>query len=151
MGMTYTDAKRCGLEHLWPTESKPLPDVPSPPSKAPNDGMNKTERAFWERLQAARPQHFAEVFEHSLKLRVIGDRWYWPDFHAVDAYDARHISVFEVKGFMREDAELKLIAAAERYPCFRWVLVKRVRRCWECQSVTRAGINREAWTPDWLR
>ena len=151
MGMTWAEAKRCGIEHLWPTESKPLPVAPAPPSKAPDDGMNKLERAFWERLQEAEGQHYRE----GLAFRLAGRTRYTPDFvtMVIHAADSRGLVVtcWEVKGFMRDDAAVKLKVAADMYTAFRMVLVTRERRAWQCRFVTHAGISREVWTPDWLR
>ena len=153
MGLTYAQCKALGIAHLFPVSAgkNPIPAIARPAvSAAPDDGMNKLERAFWERLrEAERKLLFRRVYEHPIKLRVIGNRWYIPDFVSEDCCDC--VNIWETKGFMREDAELKLIAAAERFPCFRWVLVKQVRRRWECRHVTGAGISKEVFTPDWLR
>lgn len=154
MGMTYAQASALGIAHLFPApagKGKRIPlIVPPAVSAAPADGLNKLERAFWERLQEAeRTGHFMEVYEHAMKLRVIGNRWYHPDFMSVGLMG--QVDLWETKGFMREDAELKLIAAAERFPCFSWVLVTRKARKWQCQYVTKSGINRrEIWCPEWL-
>ena len=149
MGLTRQQCKLLGIEHLYPTEAKPLPVV-TPPAKSRHvdDGLNKLERAFWERLQDAQKAGvFEDAYSHQLKLKVIGNRWYYPDFHAARS---RVSTIFETKGWMREDAELKLIAAAERYPCFEWVLVTREKRRWGCRHVTRHGISPTVWCPEWL-
>lgn len=155
MGLTYAEAQALGIAHLFPAQSGKRNQIPLivPPavSAAPADGMNKLERAFWERLQdAERARVFARVYEHPLKLRVIGNRWYHPDFLSVDIERFRPVTIWETKGFMREDAALKLIAAAERFPAFAWVLVTRKRQKWQCQNVTGRGIDRAIWCPEWL-
>lgn len=149
MGFTRQQCEAWGIGHLYPTEAKPLP-VAAPPARSAfvEDGLNKLERDFWGRLQEAKQSGvYDEAYSHQLKLKVIGNHWYYPDFHA------SHLSIntiYETKGWMREDAELKLVAAAERYPCFIWVLVRREKRAWRCQYVTRRGIDREVWCPGWL-
>lgn len=152
MGMNWNDAKRCGISHLWPAAATPLETLyPAPKRKAPADGMNKLERAFWERLEEAKRQAvFLDVWREPFKLRVVSNRYYIPDFVTHDAFN-NHVTIWETKGFMREDAELKLLAAAERYFCFRWVLVQRDRRKWRCIEVTRSGFGRVEFCPDWLQ
>lgn len=149
MGLTYEQAKRCGIEHLWPTESKPLPTAPVPPSKASDDGMNKLERAFWER---ARDAFGHRAYREPITLKLAGRTRYTPDF--MTYFGARfgefEPTLWEVKGHMRDDAAVKLKVAASMYSIFRFVLVVRVKRKWECRDVTHAGISREVWTPDWL-
>ena len=150
MGLTYSEAKRCGLEYLWPTESKPLPDVPPPPSMAPKDGMNKLERAFWERLRDA---YGYRASREPITLKLAGRTRYTPDFMSyMGLKKGEYACTFwEVKGFMRDDAAVKLKVAASMYLVFDFVLVTRVKRKWECRDVSHAGISREVWTPDWLK
>lgn len=154
MGFTRKQADAWGIGHRFPASAgkNQIPViVPPAKSKAPDDGLNKLERAFWERLQdAERMRVFEKTYEHPFKLRVIGNRYYIPDFASTEP-DVAYVTIWETKGFMREDAELKLIAAAERYPCFEWVLVQKIRRKWECRFVTARGKDREIWCPEWLR
>jgi hypothetical protein len=145
MGFTYQQCKALGLEHLYPTESKPLPEAPRPPSKVIDDGMNKLERAFWER---AREAFRDDVYREPFKLRLAGRTWYTIDFLIIDEGSP---DCYEVKGFMRDDAAVKLKVAAEMYPCFSYLLVTREKRIWQCRRVTRNGIGLQVWTPDWLR
>lgn len=144
MGLTYSQAKSLGIEHLWPTESTPLPEAPRPKSKAPDDGMNKLERAFWER---AREAYGDTVYREPFKLRLAGKTWYTIDFLIVQT----GLTCYEIKGFMRDDAAVKLKVAAELYPCFGFVLVTRERQRWQCRVVTSRSISREVYTPEWLR
>lgn len=157
MGLTRAQCKALGIEHLYPEGDRGVPHANAPAvmrpaaSRAPDDGLNKLERAFWERLRLAeRAGYFDATYCHAMKLQVIGTRrWYTPDFEAM-GHDATRLCIYEVKGWMREDAELKLIAAAARYPFWDWALVRRVRREWELRTVTAAGIGREVWCPEWL-
>jgi hypothetical protein len=154
MGLTFAEAKRLGIAHLWPSGARSNLPVVAPPTKsaAIDDGMNKLERRFWGRLEAAGGHVFKRVWREPWKLQVIGKcRWYTPDF-VVEEFPSlgNRFTVFETKGYMREDASLKLIAAASRYPCFAWVLVQRDRGTWRCCNVTERGYSRDFYTPDWL-
>lgn len=130
-------------------------NLPSHAKIVPDDGMNKLERAFWCKLQEAKKAGvFADVWREPFKLRVIGNRWYIPDFATRStglAFCSTGLTFWETKGFMREDAALKLVAAAEKYQCFRWILVRRDIHTWRCCLVTSRGISRDEFTPDWLR
>lgn len=140
------------LRHMGgPGEANPSPAViPPAVSKAPDDGLNKLERAFWGRLKEAKDGRvFHEVYDHPFKLRVINSRYYIPDFVAQPQHFHK-LTIFETKGWMREDAELKLLAAAERYQCFNWVLVQKDRGRWRCIEVTPRGFSKAEFTPDWL-
>jgi|GEM_PF-6073082 Uncharacterized conserved protein len=136
--LNLEQAKALGIAHLWP---KGIPmKTPAPPS----DGMNKLERAFWER---AREEFGDNVYREPFKLRLAGRTYYTPDFLVADAglYD-----VYEIKGFMRDDASCKLKVAAETFPCFQFILVTRIKRRWECRLVTNRGISPHPHTPEWL-
>lgn len=149
MGLTRQQAERLGLGHLFPTESKPLPIAPPPaPTRAPSDGMNKLERAFWERASARFGGR--HVHREGLTVRLAGRTRYTPDFFIVPD-DAYRYELYEIKGFMRDDAAVKLKVAAEMYPCFSFYLVTREKGRWACRQVTPRGISREVFTPEWLR
>lgn len=120
--------------------------VPPAVSKATDDGMNKTERSFWMR---AREAYGDDVYREPFKLRLAGRTWYTIDF-LISTEGCRY-DCYEIKGFMRDDAAVKLKVAAEQYPCFSFTLVTREKQIWLCRNVTSRGISREVWTPDWLR
>lgn len=149
-------AKALGLEHLWPDKwpENPLQPVVNPlQTKIPRriDGMNKLETAFWQRLQEAR---FARVYREPFRLRLAGRTHYTPDFVSAQIIErdvTPALTCWEVKGFMRDDAAVKLKVAAELYPWMRFVLVTRPRKLWCCRDVTDSGIGRAIWTPEWLR
>lgn len=156
MGFTRQQCEAWGIGHLYPTEVKPLPVV-APPVKSAfePDGMNKLERAFWGRLQDARKADaFQQVWREPIVLRLAGRTTYKPDFMTLYTYNAQHglnrFTFWETKGFMRDDAAVKLKVAAAQFTCFRWVLVQRDRGKWRCIDVTQRGFAREEWCPDWL-
>lgn len=132
-------AKALGVGHLWPKTPR-----------EPSDGMTKLERDFWERLRAAREAHtFQAVWREPVKLRLAGRCWYTPDFLTVSSLG--QLTFWETKGYMREDASVKLKVAAETYPCFGFVLVVCERREWHCRPVTSRGISPHPSTPGWLQ
>ncbi len=159
MGLTYSQAKSLGLGHLHPaasgqTEAEVLrrlgvEDVAPSTTKEPGNGMNKTERAFAANLQTAVSNNsIAWWWREPFKVRLAGRTWYTPDFFVL--LSPRFIAI-EVKGFMRDDAAVKLKVAAETYPCFRWLLVTRAgRHGWEVREVGRTGIGREPIVIPWI-
>jgi hypothetical protein len=149
MGERHAGLEGSSLKYRKEAKSSSSVVVPPAKTQAVDDGFNKLERAFWERLQGAMPRYFAYAWPHSMKFVVIGGcRWYTPDF--VARTQDGGMTIFETKGFMREDASLKLIAAASQYPCFSWILVGREKRIWNCCRVTAKGFSRDYFTPDWL-
>lgn len=83
---------------------------------------NKTEQAYENFLTAL--QHAGSVlwfkFE-GIKLRLADNTFYTPDFAVMLA--SGQMELHEVKGFMQEDANVKIKVAAEMYP-FRFVIVR---------------------------
>lgn len=103
------------------------PDGPSDlivaekPSK-PKRRMNKTEAAYGLILEARlRDGEIVDYAFESLRIRVADDAWYWPDYHAV--LPDGGIEIHEVKGYMRDDARLKLHVAASLYPYWTFYLI----------------------------
>jgi hypothetical protein len=163
MGLTYSQAKRLGLGDLHPAASgarskeRELIDRYGAPvqSKAPSDGMNKLERAFrdlvlepaWVRGDLAR------YYREPVKLRLAGRTWYMPDFLVAECmeYPVMRLTLVEVKGFMRDDAAVKLKVAASLYPHFRWLLVRRERVAgWLAWEVDGRGIGADSIYVPWI-
>jgi hypothetical protein len=140
MRLTYEQAKELGLKDHWPTRVK----VPDPPQSEPL--LNKLEAGFLELLRRG---PFLSIEAQSIKLRLGGRTWYTPDFVATEDVSGK-IWAFEVKGFMRDDAAVKLKVAASMYPWMTWVLVTKGQLGWRCCFVTKSGgMSREIWSPDW--
>jgi hypothetical protein len=124
---------------------------PKPPSQAPRDGMNKTERAFAaDVLDAACARHeIARWWREPVKLRLAGRTFYTPDFLVMMPDD--RLVFGETKGRMREDAAVKIKVATELYPCFGWLLVYREgRHGWRVHRVTAAGIGIDPIEVPWI-
>jgi hypothetical protein len=84
--------------------------------------MNKTEQAFADFLEQRR--HAGEIFWfkfEGVKLRLADKTFLTVDFFVMNK-DCE-LEAFEVKGFMVEDANVKLKVAASMYP-FKFYIVK---------------------------
>jgi hypothetical protein len=95
--------------------------------------MNKLERAYADELilrQAA--GEIQEWAYESVTLKLAHDTRYTPDFFIVGK--AGEIEFHETKGYMRDDARVKLRVAARMFP-FRFVLVKREGKDWQSEEI----------------
>ena len=92
--------------------------------------MNKMERAYGCTLEV-RPDVVWHEFE-GITLRLGNDCRYTPDFSLMLRDGS--IECHETKGFMRDDALVKIKVAAASYP-FKFVLVKRVKGEWITQEI----------------
>jgi hypothetical protein len=138
---------------MYPREAKPLPVViPPVRPQFQADGMNKLESQFWDRLLAARDaRRFTHVYREPFTLRLAGRTTYRPDFMGIMVASQLPVpQIYEVKGFMRDDAAVKIKVAAETFPWLAFFLATRIKRRWELRNVTCRGISREVWCPDWL-
>lgn len=81
--------------------------------------MNKTEAKFYKKLVE---QQWDEIHFEAIKFRLADQTWYCPDFVTKD-YDDEHYYVWEVKGFWRDDARVKIKVAADQYPMLKFTAV----------------------------
>jgi hypothetical protein len=91
-------------------------------------GMNKTEEAYALDLEIRKRAGLVEwyMFE-GIKLRLADNTFLTPDFFVM--LPDGTLEAHEVKGFMQEDANVKLKVAAALYPLvFR--LVRRIKTQW---------------------
>lgn len=86
--------------------------------------LNKTERRFLDYL---RSQNYRIVHIQSITLKIGDDCRYTPDFISITPFSAQ--IAWEVKGFFRDDAKVKLKVAARMYP---WIVFKLVR--WDSKN-----------------
>lgn len=111
-----------------PTEPAPVKVIPKPKP----DRLNKMESAFAQYLM----QHTGYlVLAQQIKLRLADKTWYTPDFvcFCMDGV----VRIYETKGFMRDDAAVKLKVAAEQYWFFQWHLVTRKKGEWIIKPTTK--------------
>lgn len=100
----------------------------------PKRRMNKLETAYASLLETMRLAGEITSWRHeSVKLRLADRTWYTPDFK-VRMPDGRE-EFHETKGFMRDDAAVKLKVAAEMYPEYAFRLVRRKRGAWVVEKV----------------
>lgn len=93
--------------------------------------LNRTERAFYDYLQAFKPQWLGV---QGVTLKIGDDCRYTPDFVCLHAEQTKLIA-YEVKGFMRDDALVKLKVAARQYRWIEFVVVKKIKNSWELKTV----------------
>jgi len=111
------------------------------PPKNPAIRMNKWETAYSQYLDARkfaneirdyRFEPFKLILTHGRP--GVAEMSYKPDFLVVNWPSMKPeddlFEIHEVKGFMREDAQLKLKMAAELFPYFVFVLVTREKGHW---------------------
>lgn len=136
--MRMSEAEYAAFSSRVQQRNAPTPPTPSPlPSQTglqrmqalgrlKTGEMNKTEAAYEQQL--AYRKHAGEVkgywFE-GMKFRLADSTFYTPDF-AVQFADGS-IEFHEVKGFMTDDAAVKIKVAASMYP-FRFLLVYARRK-----------------------
>jgi len=87
--------------------------------------MNKLELEYSQHLERMKKAgHIIDWRFNSLRFKLGSGAWYKPDFFVI--YKDR-FELHETKGFMREAANVRLKVAAELYPWFNWVVIRRAR------------------------
>ena len=95
--------------------------------------MNKTEAAFAARLGHARMAGAIIAWEFEpIKLKLARKTFYTPDFLVVEP---ERFIFYEVKGFWRDDARVKIKVAAKLYPYFSFIAVQLKRREWVYEPI----------------
>ena len=88
--------------------------------------MNKTESAYAERLEVLKLK--GEILWYKfegMKFRLADNTFYTPDFAIMSK--TGEIVIHEVKGYMMDDANVKIKVAAELYP-FRFFMVRKQKK-----------------------
>lgn len=88
--------------------------------------MNRTEAAFareeleFQKLSGAITNYQYEA----IKFRLANGAWYTGDFAAFPALSNadQRITIYEVKGFLREAAHVRIKVAAELFPMFKFIM-----------------------------
>jgi hypothetical protein len=84
--------------------------------------MNKTETAYAATLDQRRTAGEVAWFKfEGIKLRLADNTFYTPDFAVMLSNGA--LEMHEVKGFMQEDAHVKIKVAADLYP-MRFIVIR---------------------------
>lgn len=94
------------------------------------DRMNKLEEKYSAHLELQRQAGKIVFWRYeAVKFRLADRTWYNPDFYVMRPDGS--IEIHETKGFMHDDANVKIKATAEQFPEFLFVLVKFVKGQWE--------------------
>lgn len=116
-----------------PPQGKTLVEVfASEERKERGPQLNKTEQRFLDYLRI-RFGTQCTILSQQIKLRLANKTWYTPDF--VTLHEDGRIMVWEVKGWLRDDAAVKLKVAAEQYPWFRFALAFWKKGQWDIRSI----------------
>ncbi len=109
---------------LYPNVEVKFASNPSSERRLRQDtkGQNKTELAFGDWLAANRTD--LEVHAQSITLKLANGVRYTPDFFCL-ARQTGEVECFETKGFMRDDASVKIKVAASIYRRMTFVLVTK--------------------------
>ena len=97
--------------------------------RLPATAMNGLEREYSAHLELLR--HVGEILWHkfdAVSLRLADKTWFHTDFAVLEANGT--FSLRETKGWMRDDANVKIKVAATMYP-FRFILVRKVKGGWK--------------------
>ena len=74
------------------------------------------------------------VMPHSMKLKLASGCWYEPDVMLWHT-ETKSLTAYEIKGFARDDAIVKLKVAARTYPWIEFWLVWRENGAWKYQRI----------------
>ena len=134
-------AQLAAVPHPRTVQLQHVPTPPPPAKKAPSRirqnsaGLNKTEQAFYDYLKTrGEPGVLRTVLPpQSITLRIANGCRYTPDFvvvYHVQSDDsngyAQELVAYEVKGFLRDDAAVKLKVAATAFPWISFHLVAKL-------------------------
>lgn len=97
--------------------------------RLPVGAMNKTEQAYAAHLELLKRTGDIRAFWfEGLKLRLADKTFYSPDFLVLGRNN--EVECHEVKGFLMDDANVKIKVAAAQYP-FRFRLVRKRGSIWD--------------------
>lgn len=134
-GYTLVAESKAGVGVRAPQSQAARPTVsPEKPVIRQKTGpqMNKLEAEFYAYLKAERGG--TAVLAQSVTLKLGNGVRYTPDFMVMADATNEHstpvteLTAFETKGFMRDDAAVKLKVAASLYPQIRFHLVTKQNR-----------------------
>ena len=111
----------------------PMPDASRPvrPLLSTDEAkLNKTERAF---LNWVRTLPHTWIGVQSITLKLADDCRYTPDVVAV--WTTGTITFYEVKGFWRDDARVKIKVAARMFLWAKFIAVQRIKGEWKFEEI----------------
>ncbi len=100
------------------------------------DRMNKLETRYAMHLDVQKELGHIVLWRYEeVKFRLADRTWYTPDFYIITA--AGKIELHETKGFMQEDANVKIKSVAEKFQELTFVLVREGKGRWELYEYGR--------------
>lgn len=126
-----------GGRRIVDTSAPPFKLPPNEPGgfalgRLPAGQMNKTETAYANHLEMEKRSGDIIWYKfEGIKLRLADSTFYTPDFFVMLA--DRSLRCDEVKGFMQDDANVKIKVAASIYP-FKFVIVRKRKGGWEFEE-----------------
>lgn len=104
--------------------------------RLPTGTLNKTETAYAQHLELRkRDGDVLWVKFEGIKLRLADNTFLTPDFAVMRGNG--QIELHDVKGFMTDDANVKMKVAADIYP-FQFFIVRKAKVGWTMTEVSRA-------------
>lgn len=101
--------------------------------------MNKTEKAYSDFLTDLQNKGEIREFKFEAVKLILGNRCsYTPDFMVVRPDGT--LEFHEVKGFWRDDARVKIKAAADKFP-FVFIAAKQTKTGWEVEIIQEGEIE----------
>jgi hypothetical protein len=95
----------------------------------PKPEMNRWEADFAENLEWQK--RAGDIVDYSfgkITFKLADGCRYTPDFFVIDKNG--YLQFWEVKGFFRDDAKVKIKVAAEQNPHFSWFVTRKERGVW---------------------
>ena len=92
----------------------------------------------WEQEWLNRCYRITRAMFQPIQFQLAPGAWYTPDVVSIDPFgeDGRNkVICWEVKGFMREAAALRLKVVADKYPDFEFMIVRKVKGNWISEKV----------------
>lgn len=132
-----------GVPHPRTVSAAPVAAINAPKRRIRQNsaGLNKTEAAFHAYLISLTASG-TPLLSQSITLKLANGVRYTPDFFKAIEADTNGgecavlLHAYEVKGFMRDDAAVKLKVAAALYPWIKFNLVtKRKGGGWDIEAV----------------
>jgi len=103
--------------------------------------MNTLEAAYAKALDGRKLNgEVADWWFESMKFKLADKTWYTPDFIVVLADGT--LQIHETKGFMMEDAAIKLKITSALYWAHEVVLITRKRGTWMYRNVSQNGLGK---------
>ena len=93
----------------------------------PDDGLNKTERAYAALLDRRKQEgEIRDYRTHAITFILGKDLRYTPDMMVIE--NDSTMTFIEIKGFLRDDALVKFRAAQRQFPWFRFIMIQRCKQ-----------------------